>query len=162
MLQKAIDVAVRAHRKSEDPPGEPYIVHPLRVMMAVSQAADADQDERLRCVAVLHDTIERGGLSAADLRSAGMPPAVVRAVERLTHRKGVSYADYVVRLKPDRLARAVKVADLMDNADLRRVTFRPGKAAKDVPRVVRYAASYKYLTGQIDRRAYRDLMKDGE
>ena len=41
LLQRAIDLAVRAHRDSEDPPGEPYIVHPMRVMLAVSQADDA-------------------------------------------------------------------------------------------------------------------------
>jgi (p)ppGpp synthase/HD superfamily hydrolase len=162
LLQVAIDLAVKAHRDAEDPPGEPYIVHPMRVLLAVSQAADADQDEPLRCVAILHDTLERGGLSPADLRRAGMPPAVVRAVERLTHRDGVSYADYVVGLKKDRLARAVKVADLLDNADLRRVAFRAGKAKKDVPRVVRYAASYKYLTGQVTQREYRKLMRHGE
>ena len=162
LLQKAIDLAVAAHRDAEDPPGEPYIVHPMRVLLAVSRSADSEQDEPLRCVAILHDTIERGGLSAGDLLKAGMPKAVVRAVELLNHRDKVSYADYVVKLKPDRLARAVKIADLLDNADLRRVAFRSGKAKKDVPRVVRYAASYKFLTGQVSEKEYRELMRQGE
>ena len=60
LLQKAIELAVRAHRRSEDPPGEPYIVHPMRVMLRVSQADDAHQDELLRCVAILHDTVDAG------------------------------------------------------------------------------------------------------
>jgi (p)ppGpp synthase/HD superfamily hydrolase len=163
LLQKAIELAVKSHRGAEDPPGEPYVVHPLRVMLAVShQRDDAHQDEALRCVAVLHDTIERAGLTRADLRAAGMPPKVVRAVELLTHRDDQSYADYVVKLKPDPLTRAVKIADLLDNADLRHVTFRPGKEEKDVPRLVRYAASYKFLTDQIDEKAYRKLMRLGE
>jgi guanosine-3',5'-bis(diphosphate) 3'-pyrophosphohydrolase len=153
---------VQAHRDSEDPPGEPYFVHVMRVMLAVSQADDTHQDERLRCVAILHDTLERGGLSAKDLREAGMPGSVVRAVRLLTHDKKTSYADYVVKLAKDPLAKAVKIADLMDNADLRRVTFRPGKSKKDIPRLVRYAASYKFLTGQIDEKAYRKIMKRGE
>src|SRR6476646_10244769 len=119
LLQKAINLTVKAHRNAEDPPGEPYIVHPMRVMLSVSQNDDAHQDERLRCVAILHDTIERGNVTVKNLRAAGMPAAVVRAAELLTHRDEVSFVDYVIRLKPDPLARAVKLADLMDNADLR-------------------------------------------
>ena len=161
MLQKAIELAVRAHSQAEDPPGEPYIVHPMRVMLAVSQEDDADQDEYLRCAAILHDTLERTRLRAKDLKSAGMPKDVVRAVELLTHEDGTSYADYVVRLKPNRLARAVKVADLLDNADLRRVTFRKDKP-KDRKRVVRYAASYKFLTGQLNEKSYRRMMEGAE
>jgi (p)ppGpp synthase/HD superfamily hydrolase len=158
LLQRAIDLAVKAHREGEDPPGEPYIVHPMRVLLAVSQLDDAQQDERLRCVAILHDTIERGGVTAKELKAAGMPKDVIEAVKLLTHEASVTYADYVVRLKPNRLARAVKLADLMDNADLRRVTFRAGKAKKDEPRVVRYAASYKFLTGQMSEKEYRAAM----
>ena len=161
LLQRAIELAVKAHRGAEDPPGEPYIVHPMRVLLAVSQAHDAAQDEELRCVAILHDTLERTALTASDLKAAGMPKAVVRAVRLLTHRDRVSYADYVIELKGDRLARAVKIADLLDNADLRHVTFRPGKD-KDRKRIIRYAASYKFLTGQIGQREYRRMMKHGE
>ncbi|MDB5296219.1 MAG: relA, partial [Phycisphaerales bacterium] len=102
------------------------------------------------------------GVTLAGLRAAGMPPPVVRAVELLTHDPAESYADYVVRLKPDRLARAVKLADLADNADLRRVTFRAGKGKPDTRRVVRYAASYKFLTDQADEAGYRKLMRRGE
>ncbi|HET6246082.1 MAG TPA: hypothetical protein VFE47_00140 [Tepidisphaeraceae bacterium] len=162
LLQAAIELAVKAHRKGEDPPGEPYIVHPMRVLLAVSQADDAHQDEALRCVAILHDTLERGGLSAKDLRKARMPRRVVRAVELLTHHKRDKYADYVVGLKADPLARAVKIADLLDNADLRRVAFGQEKLAKDIPRLVRYAASYRFLTDQIDEKQYRKMMKKGE
>jgi (p)ppGpp synthase/HD superfamily hydrolase len=161
LLQKAIGLAVRAHRRSEDPPGEPYIVHPMRVLLAVSQANDAHQDEHLRCVAILHDILERTNLTAADLKAAGMPKPVIRAVQLLTHERNTRYADYVIKLKPDRLARAVKIADLLDNADLRRVTFR-ADAGKDRKRVIRYAASFKFLTDQIDEKAYRRLMKHGE
>lgn len=160
-LQKAIELAVKAHRGSEDPPGEPYIVHPMRVLLAVSQADDSHQDEDLRCVAILHDTLERTKLKAADLKAAGMSMAVIRAVQLLTHRREERYDDYIVKLKRDPLARAVKIADLLDNADLRRVAFRAGKG-KDRKRVIRYAASYKFLTDQIDEKAYRRMMKHGQ
>ena len=159
LLQRAIELAVRAHGGQEDPPGEPYIVHPMRVMLAVSQGPDSEQDEALRCVAVLHDAIERAACTPEELRAAGMTPEIVKAVQLLTHGDGVSYADYVIKLKPSRLARLVKIADLLDNADLRRVTFRAGKAKKDEPRLVRYAASYRYLTGQVTTSEYRAMMR---
>lgn len=161
LLQKAIELAVKAHRESEDPPGEPYIVHPMRVLLAVSQADDAHQNQELRCVAILHDALERTKLKAFDLKAAGMPGRVIRAVQLLTHRSEDRYDDYIVKLKDDPLARAVKIADLLDNADLRRVTFRATKG-KDRKRVIRYAASYKFLTDQIDEKAYRQIMKHGE
>src|ERR1700674_3581188 len=107
LLQKAIELAVKAHRGSEDPPGEPYIVHPMRVLLSVSSLDVAHQDEPLRCVAILHDTLERTKLKAADLKAAGMPADVIRAVQLLTHHPESSYADYVVRLKTNRMARAV-------------------------------------------------------
>jgi (p)ppGpp synthase/HD superfamily hydrolase len=161
-LQKAIELAVKAHRDAEDPPGEPYIIHPLRVMLRLSEVDDARQDQDLRCTAVLHDTLERSSMTAKQLLAAGIPERVVRAVRLLTHRSGVTYADYVIRLKRDALARAVKIADLMDNADLRRVTFRAAKSKKDSRRVIRYAASYKYLTDQLSESAYRKAMRRGE
>jgi (p)ppGpp synthase/HD superfamily hydrolase len=162
LLQTAVELAVKAHRDGEDPPGEPYIIHPLRVLMSVSQADDLHQNEELRVVAVLHDVLERGKMAEARLRAAGIPARLVQAVRLLTHRKNVSYADYVIRLKPDPLARAVKIADLCDNADLRRVTFRAGKSKKDSRRVVRYAASYKFLTDQMTESEYRTAMRRGE
>lgn len=161
LLQKAIDLAVAAHRGAEDPPGEPYIVHPMRVLLRLSHADDAHQDERLRCVAILHDTLERTKLNAVGLRAGGMPKAVVRAVQLLTHHDDTPYVDYVVKLKPDPLARAVKIADLLDNADLRRVAFRAQKL-QDRKRVIRYAASFKFLTDQINEKAYRRMMEFGE
>jgi (p)ppGpp synthase/HD superfamily hydrolase len=161
LLQRAISLAVAAHAKHEDPPGEPYIVHPLRVMLRVSSGDDAHQNEVLRCVAILHDVLERTDTTSGDLGRAGMPPAVIDAVSLLTHGKDVSYADYIVELEGNALARAVKIADLLDNADLKHVTLRRGKLKKDVPRLVRYAASYQFLTDQIDENTYRKLMKRG-
>jgi hypothetical protein len=81
----------------------------------------------------------------------------------MTHDKEkLSYADYVIRLKPNRLARAVKLADLTDNAALAHVTFRASKAGKDKKRVLRYALSYKFLTNEITEKDYRRLMRDAE
>ena len=126
-LQRAIDLAVAAHRGMDGPAGQPYILHPMRVMLRFD-------DPDLQAVAVLHDTVERGGVTPKDLRKANLGAAIVRAVMLLTHDPASSYADYVVRLKRNRMARAVKIADLLDNADLRRVTVRAEKPKKDKPK----------------------------
>ncbi|HEX8323997.1 MAG TPA: hypothetical protein VF595_08785 [Tepidisphaeraceae bacterium] len=156
-LQRAIDLAVAAHRDAEDPPGEPYILHPMRVMLRFPATQPL-----LQAVAILHDTMERAGLTAEDLREARLPHAVIKAVVRLTHEKGTPYADYVVRLAKNPLARAVKMADLADNADLRHVDFPHKKPRKGTRRVVRYVLSHQFLTGRLSEHDYRRLMKEAE
>lgn len=155
ILQRAIDLAVAAHRDMEDPPGEPYILHPMRVMQKFD-------DPKLQAVAILHDTIERAGVTTADLKKAKLPKEVIRAVGLLTHDKKTLYADYVVRLSKDKFARAVKIADLMDNADLRYVDFSQKKPKKGTRRVVRYVLSHQFLSGRLNQRDYLRLMKGAE
>lgn len=157
-LHRAIALAVKAHAGQDDPPGEPYILHPMRVMLSLPE-----EDDDARAVAILHDAVERGRATLKDLRRARLPSKIIRAVELLTHdEKKATYAEYVVRLKPNRLARVVKLADLCDNANLRYVTFRAPKARKDKKRVARYAASYKFLTDQMNESQYREMMRAAE
>src|SRR4051794_193334 len=98
-LQRAIEFAVQAHRDEQDPPGEPYILHPMRVMLSLPE-----EDHSLRMVGILHDAVERGSLTLKRLRSAGFAKEVVGGVQLMTHEEDVSYADYVVRLKAHRFA----------------------------------------------------------
>src|SRR5215510_13911748 len=93
-LQRAIELAVQAHKDQEDPPGEPYILHPMRVMLSLPEG-----DHPLRMVGILHDAVERGSLTLRRLRKERFAKEVVRGVELMTRTKNVSYADYVVRLK---------------------------------------------------------------
>ena len=51
LLEKALAIAVEAHRGQKDRAGKPYILHPLRVMGRVST-----EDEQI--VAILHDVVE--------------------------------------------------------------------------------------------------------
>lgn len=158
-LQRAIELAVKAHAGQEDPPGEPYILHPMRVMLSLGDGAR--QEERI--VAILHDAVERGTLTFDVLRDETFSKAVIRAVQLLTHdKKQDSYAAYVIRLKRDPLATLVKLADLRDNAHLDHVDVRPKKWEKDRKRVQRYALSYKHLTDRLSESDYKRLMKGAE
>ena len=50
-LEKAIKIAVEAHTGQVDKGGNPYILHPLRVMLSLNT-------EEERIVGVLHDVVE--------------------------------------------------------------------------------------------------------
>jgi hypothetical protein len=156
-LAKAIEIAARAHVSQKDKGGEPYVLHPLRVM---NRACGGDD---VKMVAVLHDVIEDSPVTAEDLRREGFSAAVVSAVVALSRREGESYADFVVRCKADPLARPVKLADLEDNANLPRAILRGERVESDLRRMNRYLLSYKFLTDHLDERTYRQWMgKVGE
>ena len=109
-LEDALALAAAAHRGQvyPSPTGEPYILHPLRVMLRMATATE-------RIVALLHDVVEDTPTTLADLRRLGYAEAVAAALDRLTRRDGEAYEAYIVRLAGDPLARRVKLADLADN-----------------------------------------------
>jgi len=134
-LERAIRIAVKAHRGQESEPGVPYVLHPLRVMFAMRTDAE-------RMAAVLHDVVEHTAWSLSDLRREGFSRPVLEAVDRLTKRPGEAYDDYIERLRPHPLARRVKRADLRDN---RAQCRGPGATADDRRRVAKYTRALKRL-----------------
>ncbi len=150
-IEKALQIAARAHEGQKDKEGQPYILHPLRLMNAV-------EDVPAKIVAVLHDVIEDTPVTAEELRREGFDEAVLAALECLTHRKGEPYADFVVRCKRDVIARRVKLADLEDNARPSRALLRPDRIESDLARLRKYLLSYKSLTDMLSEEQYRAAM----
>lgn len=107
-LARAIEIAARAHAGRIGEDGEPEILHPLRVMLRLQHDAE-------RQVAILHDVIEDGGLTPADLEAAGFSAELVSAVEALTGRAGEPYDDYIERVARHPLAARVKQADVKEH-----------------------------------------------
>jgi (p)ppGpp synthase/HD superfamily hydrolase len=137
-LERAIAIAAEAHRGQVDKAGEPYLLHPLRVMLRV-----AGQPERL--VAMLHDVVEDHPDWTLDrLRAEGFPEEIVRAVDHLTKREGEPYEAAIERAAADPLARRVKLADLEDNMRLARIAE---PEARDLERVERYRMAHARLSG---------------
>jgi (p)ppGpp synthase/HD superfamily hydrolase len=136
-LEVAVELACRAHRgqRYPSPEGEPYILHLLRVMLAV-------EGLRAQAAAVLHDVLEDAEMTVEDLGAAGLPIDVVDAVVALTHRPGQSYERYVEQVACDAIAREVKLADLADNlANNKRLP----SAADVVARIERYERAIRRL-----------------
>ena len=135
LLERAIEIALRAHAGQKGKDGSPYILHPLRVMTRMGS------DEE-RMAAVLHDVVEDSEVTIEDLRKAGFSEEVLTTVKMLTHEDGVSYEDYVQRLKPHPMARRIKLADLEDNSDIRRLS---GIEERDIERLRKYHRAWQIL-----------------
>ncbi len=114
-LEIALEIAAAAHAGQTDKAGQPYILHPLRVMFSVKNA-----DERI--AAILHDTVEDTHVTFDDLVSAGFSASVITAVRALTKTDGESRIDAALRAVENPIARQVKLADVADNMDLSRIS----------------------------------------
>ena len=134
-LEKALCIAVTAHRGQRDKAGRPYILHPLRLMQKCSTEAEM-------IVAVLHDVIEDTDVTTDHLEREGFDAEVIQALRCLTKTKGEHYPDFIERVSKNQLARRVKILDLTDNMDASRLTsFTDADAA----RMKRYIAALAYL-----------------
>lgn len=140
-LERAIAIAVEAHQGQKDKYGAPYISHPLRVMARVDS-------EKEKTVAVLHDVVEDTNWTFEQLRKEGFSEEVIQAIDCVTKREGEPYEDFVKRSAANPLARRVKIADLEDNMDVRRLkTVTP----KDADRLNKYLKAWQYLNPQGER-----------
>jgi (p)ppGpp synthase/HD superfamily hydrolase len=135
-LTKAILIATGKHDGQYDKGGNPYILHPLRLMLK----AENDTD---RIVAVLHDVIEDTDYTIRDLLADGFEQEIIDALDCLTKRKGETYDEFIQRIKPNALAKAVKLLDLKDNMDITRIE-NPDQ--KDYDRLKKYEKAIQDLT----------------
>jgi (p)ppGpp synthase/HD superfamily hydrolase len=113
-LERAIEIAAAAHAGQVDKAGQPYILHPLRVMFRV-------QGDRQRIAAVLHDVVEDTPVTLADLEVEGFSPEVLAAIEALTKKPGETRLQAAARAAMNPLALEVKLADNAENMDLSRI-----------------------------------------
>ncbi|OPZ85140.1 MAG: Bifunctional (p)ppGpp synthase/hydrolase SpoT [bacterium ADurb.Bin429] len=134
-LEDVIAFTARAHAGQTDKAGEPYILHPLRVMLRMTT-------RETRLAAVLHDVIEDTAYTADDLRALGCPEDVIQAVLALSRRPDEDYFDFVRRAAAHPIARPVKLADLEDNMNLTRL---PHVTEKDRQRLARYREAWELL-----------------
>jgi (p)ppGpp synthase/HD superfamily hydrolase len=138
-LEDAIRLAVQAHRGQKDKAGAPYILHPLRLMLGLRSDVE-------RMVAVLHDVVEDTPYTLLELQQAGYPEPVLEALDYLTRRGNETYEEFIERVKANPLARKVKVADLEDNMDIRRIS---DPQEKDMERLKKYRRAWSELTEEM-------------
>jgi len=136
LLNAAIKMAVDRHLGQTDKAGEPYILHPLRVMVA-------QKTNEARIVGVLHDIVEDTNITLEYLTDTGFPEHIVQAIDNITKREGEGNKEYYDRVKQSPLSVQVKLADLEDNMNLDRIKGEPTK--QDISRTAFYKEKHEML-----------------
>ena len=137
-LERAIEIAVTAHKGQIDKAGSPYILHPLRVMLSLST-----EDERI--VGVLHDVVEDTYWTFDALKSEGLRQALIEALASVTVNNGEDYSSFIARAALNPIGRRVKIADLTDNMDLSRIA---NPSERDFERIEKYKRALATLTDE--------------
>lgn len=140
MLEKAIEIAIEAHRGQIDKAGKPYILHPMRVMLA------GKTEDEMIC-GILHDVVEDTPISLDMLADEGFSKTVLDALALLTHDRSIPYQTYIEGLTQNSLALRVKLYDLHDNLNRDRLTFL---TVEDERRMEKYKKSQAYLLRFLD------------
>ena len=139
LLLRAIEIATEAHHGQVDKAGAPYIGHAMRVMNAGSSIEE-------KIVGVLHDVVEDTDWTFEMLAEEGFPQHLLDALFCVTKiNANEPYDKFIARVKKNPISTAVKLNDLTDNMDIRRL---PYLSDKDVKRLKRYLKAYKRLNGE--------------
>jgi (p)ppGpp synthase/HD superfamily hydrolase len=151
-LERAISIAVAAHENQVDKGGNPYVLHPLRIMLSL-------ETEEERIVGVLHDVIEdcsERGFDSDFIKACGFSQEIIDGLKSVTktseeehsskigntEQKEEAYLRFVSRAKLNAIGRNVKKADLIDNTDITRIARLK---EKDLHRLNRYIRALKLL-----------------
>jgi len=150
-LEKAIKIAVESHTGQVDKGGNPYILHPLRVMLSPNS-------EEERIVGVLHDVVEDcEGWTWERLGEQGCSDEIIEALKSVSktpeeekqfkkmddpNEKLGHYLEFIKRAKFNKIGRNVKAADIKDNLDISRID---DITHSDINRLNRYKAALKLL-----------------
>lgn len=135
LTKQALKLCFEAHKEQKDKSGMPYVFHPFHL-------AEQMTDEATTVVALLHDVVEDTELTFEDLEKQGFGEEIISALKLLTHNDDTPYMDYVAKIETNKIATAVKLADLRHNSDLSRLDTVDEKALK---RKEKYEKAIKIL-----------------
>ena len=135
LIETSLQIALRAYDGKVDKAGREYILHPLRVMAKM-------RTELEMSAALLHDVLEDSEITAEELLAEGIPAEVVEAVQNLTKMEEEEYMDFVARAGKNKIAAAVKLADIEDNIDVLRLS---SLGEEDLARIRKYHAAWRLL-----------------
>ena len=136
-LQRAIEIALEAHKGALDKGGNPYILHPLRLMLQM------DSEEEM-IVAILHDVVEDSEKWCFDkLQAEGFSKKIINSLRSITkENENEDYEKFIDRSIRDKIGRKVKIADISDNLDISRLKE---VTDKDILRINKYKKALEKL-----------------
>ncbi|MBE5923969.1 MAG: hypothetical protein E7271_05805 [Lachnospiraceae bacterium] len=139
MLEKAIEIAVEAHRGQIDKAGKIYILHPIRVMLR-------GRNETEQIVGILHDVVEDTPVTLDMLRKEGFSEEILDALSCVTKNEGEDYGDFINRVITNPLATRIKLYDLEDNMNRDRI---PYPTEHDEARFAKYEKYHKVVAAKV-------------
>ena len=140
-LNRSIEIATKAHEGATDKYGAPYINHVTRVM-------NMGETVHEKIVGILHDLIEDTHWTFDDLEKEGFSKEIIDALKCVTKiSEDEDYSKFIHRVKINPLAVKVKLNDLRDNMDIKRM---PEVLESDLKRLNKYLRAYNELLKLID------------
>lgn len=111
-IESVDKLAAAVHVDQVDKSGQPYVGH-VRGAARIAEQNGATVEQRM--AALLHDSVEDTSCTLDQLAALGVPDAVLRMVDALTHRPGEDQRGYLTRLTETPEAVVVKRADIAHN-----------------------------------------------
>ncbi len=135
-LERAIEIAVSAHKNQKDKSGAPYILHLISVM-------EKGKNEIEKICGILHDIVEDTDWTFEKLKEAGFSDEIINVLKCVTKISDEeNYDSFIDRIKKNKTAINVKLNDLQDNMNITRL---PSLTGNDINRLNKYLKAYKEL-----------------
>ncbi len=140
MIEKAYEVADRAHKDQVRRSGEPFIIHPLSVATIL---ADLEMDKETIAAGLLHDVVEDTILSIDDIEKE-FGTEVAHLVDGVTKLSKLQYQGNKMEFQADNLRKMflamakdirviiIKLADRLHN--MRTLKFQPKEKQREIAR----------------------------
>lgn len=162
----AMELIREYHTGQTDLSGRPYIEHLERVRDKVDDLSARRERGyfmenesvfiKAEIAALLHDILEDTECTEDILKEKGIEDEIISAVKTLTHSPEMSYFAYILLVEKNPIAKIVKMCDLEDNMDIRRLkTMSDGS----IRRLKKYWAAWKYLNKEINAEKARTIIE---
>lgn len=113
MINKALNIAYKAHHGQKDKGDVPYIFHPYHIAEKFNNETDI-------CVAILHDVLEDTFVSKEELEGY-FPKEVIEPLVLLTRSTHDTYFEYIKNICSNPIAQKVKIEDIKHNLVFERI-----------------------------------------
>ena len=157
LLGKTISLIEKYFKDKKDKGGNDYLNHLYSVYDAIENKMNTEYVDlnsslgtfyrKATIVALLHDIFEDTNCTEDELKEIGCDDEIINAIKALTRKKEEQYYfDFIKRVSKNDIAKLVKIYDLENNMDIRRLqTF----GDYEMNRLKKYFYCWKYLKGEI-------------
>lgn len=152
LIDKSLIIVSKLFKDKVDKQGVPYIEHLYYVMNHV------DTYEQ-KVLGILHDSIEDTELTLIDLKELGYPEEILNCLDLLTHKRDVSYLEYINHIIESNNLDVIKVkfVDMSHNYNIERLSCLPLEVQFKL--VKKYREPYKLLKKSLERDNKNDRYK---